>query len=195
MSDFALPDDTLRSLLTRDKQQLAEQAAAGRGYVLNVQKVYVPPVALLGVPSNEGVSAMARIDTTANEPYIPEEDVTETQPDGRVIQVAAKGVPISYARAVQLGLVKPTKNAGPSEVKTQADLDQLLTEKDAEIVALRQQLADRATEQVNAQAAQAMQENTGDPKAQAPSVAEAEAAQAAAADAQKRQDAANKAKK
>lgn len=195
MSDFALPDDMMRALLRKDQTALAEQAVTGQGYALNVQKVYVPPATLLGVPSNEGVSAMARTDPNANEPYIPEADVTETQSDGRVTLVAPKDVPIPHSRAVALGLVKPTKSAGPSEVKSPAALEQALADKDTEIAALRQQLAQQETERVNAQAAQAMQGNTGDPNAQAPSVARAEAEQATAQEAEQRQAAGGKAKK
>lgn len=50
--------------------------------------------------------------------YTPEEDVTETLPDGRTIQVAVKGVPIPMAVAIKAGLVKPEVKSGPSEKKT-----------------------------------------------------------------------------
>lgn len=152
MSDFALPDDTLRALIQRDRAGLAEQSAVGRGYVvnaLNVQHSYTPLAVPLAVSSE--VSIMAN--SQANEPFVPSEDVTETLPDGRVIQVAAKGVAIPHAEAVRRGLVKGP-NTGPSELKQQEDA-------------------------VNAQAAQAMRENTGDKNAQAPSVARAEAEQQA----------------
>lgn len=86
------------------------------------------------------------------ETYTPEHDVTKELPDGRTIQVAAKGVPVSMARARELGLVKDAQQAGPSETK-----------------------ADAETERVNAQAAAAEQENTGNPDADAPSVERAEA--------------------
>jgi hypothetical protein len=178
MSDFALPDDTLRALLTHDKAALAEQSAAGRGYVLtvtDVQRTYTAPVVAL-----DGDMVMARQDDP-NAPYIPEDDITETLPDGRVIQVAAKGTPVPHPRAVQLGLIKPTKASGPTEVKNQAALERVI--------------ADQEAARVNAQAAQAMQENTGDPEAVAPSVAQTEAEQAAAEDAKDRQAASAKAKK
>lgn len=50
--------------------------------------------------------------------YRVEEDVTETQPDGRLIQVAAKGTEIPMAEARRLGLVKDDKESGPKETKT-----------------------------------------------------------------------------
>lgn len=192
MSDFALPDDTFRTLLTRDKAALAEQSAAGWGYVLtvtDVQRTYTAPVVAL-----DGDMVMARHEDP-NAPYIPEEDITETLPDGRVIQVAAKGTPVPYPRAVQLGLIKPTKASGPTEIKNQAALERVIADQEAEINVLRQQLIDQEAARVNAQAAQAMQENIGDSEAVAPSVAQAEAEQAAAEDAKDRQAASAKAKK
>lgn len=111
-------------------------------------------------------------------PYTPEEDVFEERPDGRRIKIAAAGVPVPYARAVQLGLIKPTKGTGPSEIKNQAELDQIQAEQNAEQAVLNAQLVAEETERVNAQAAAAMQASTGDPHAQAPSVEQAEAEQA-----------------
>lgn len=53
--------------------------------------------------------------------YLVEEDVTETLPDGRTIQRAAKGTRMPLAVARQMGLVKDTKQpAGPSESKEEA---------------------------------------------------------------------------
>lgn len=49
--------------------------------------------------------------------YTPEEDVTETLPDGRTIQVAVKGVAIPMAQAIAAGLVKPEVKSGPKEKK------------------------------------------------------------------------------
>jgi hypothetical protein len=51
------------------------------------------------------------------ETYTPEEDVTETLPDGRTIQVAVKGVPMAMSDAQKWGLVKAPKTQGPSEKK------------------------------------------------------------------------------
>lgn len=124
------------------------------------------------------VRIVPRSDAMATTPYIPEEDVFEERPDGRRIKIAAAGVPMPYARAVQLGLIKPTKGTGPTEIKSQPELDQLQAEHDAEQAALNAQLADQETERVNAQAAEAMQASTGDPHAQAPSVEQAEQEQA-----------------
>jgi len=52
--------------------------------------------------------------------YVPEEDVTETLPDGRTIQVATKGAEMPMAEAVRLGLVKTPALVGPSETKEAA---------------------------------------------------------------------------
>lgn len=49
--------------------------------------------------------------------YVPEEDVTETLPDGRTIQVAAKGAEMPLAEAERLGLVKAPAPVGPAETK------------------------------------------------------------------------------
>jgi hypothetical protein len=46
-----------------------------------------------------------------------EEDVTETLPDGRQIQVAVKGAEMPMADAVRLGLVKVSAQPAPSEAK------------------------------------------------------------------------------
>lgn len=50
--------------------------------------------------------------------YRVEEDVTETLPDGRTIQVAAKGTDLPLTEARRLGLVKDDQETGPSETKT-----------------------------------------------------------------------------
>lgn len=50
--------------------------------------------------------------------YRVEEDVTETLPDGRTIQVATKGTDLPVAEARRLGLVKDDQTSGPSETKT-----------------------------------------------------------------------------
>lgn len=52
-----------------------------------------------------------------NETYLVQEDVTETLPDGRTIQVAAKGTAIPLTEARRLGLVKDEQQAAPSETK------------------------------------------------------------------------------
>lgn len=49
-----------------------------------------------------------------------ENDVTEEQPDGRLIQVAAAGTEVPMAEARRLGLVKDTKETGPTETKEPA---------------------------------------------------------------------------
>ena len=49
-----------------------------------------------------------------------EEDVIETLPDGRTIQVATKGTEMPMADAVRLGLVKDGAAARPSETKVEA---------------------------------------------------------------------------
>lgn len=81
---------------------------------------------------------------TVNDQYVVEEDVVETLPDGRTIQVAAKGSAFSMADARRLGLLKDAGDVGPSEVKT-------------------------GDEAANAQAAAAMAENTGGAVTEAPS--------------------------
>lgn len=53
----------------------------------------------------------------ANPPFVPEADITETLLDGRTIQIAARGVPVPYAEAVRLGLVKVEAPTGPTETK------------------------------------------------------------------------------
>ena len=50
-------------------------------------------------------------------PYVPEADIYEKLADGRVVLVAARGVPIPMVRARQLGLVKDSAPAGPTHVK------------------------------------------------------------------------------
>jgi hypothetical protein len=52
--------------------------------------------------------------------YVPEEDVTETLPDGRTVQVAVKGAEMPMTEAVRLGLVKTAPAPGPSETKEAA---------------------------------------------------------------------------
>lgn len=54
------------------------------------------------------------------EVYRVAEDVTETLPDGRTIQVAAAGTEVPIAEARRLGLVKDQQEAGPSETKDDA---------------------------------------------------------------------------
>lgn len=157
MADFALPDDTLRALLRRDHAALAAQSAAGQGYVINavnVQHLYHAPAVPLDVRTNE-VRAMP-----TNEPYVPENDVTETLPDGRVVQLAAKGVPIPQAEARRLGLLKDRQQSGPQETKSQEDLNRLAAEQSAEIRALRDELARLSDQRANEQAAEAMRQNT-----------------------------------
>ncbi len=87
--------------------------------------------------------------------YRVNEDVTETLPDGRVIQVAVKGSEMTMAEASRLGLVKNEHFAGPSEVKAEMD-------------------------RVNAQAASAVAQTTGNKDAEAPSVTREKAERAAA---------------
>lgn len=61
------------------------------------------------------------IDQTDDNTYLVEEDVTETLPDGRTIQRAAKGTRMPLAVARQMGLVKDTKQpAAPAETKDEA---------------------------------------------------------------------------
>ena len=55
--------------------------------------------------------------TIKNGYFIPEEDIFETLPDGRLIQLAAKGVPIAEADARRQGFIKDNQ-VGPSETKT-----------------------------------------------------------------------------
>lgn len=49
--------------------------------------------------------------------YTPHADVFETQDDGRVIQLATKGVPMPMAHAHAVGLVKAPAARGPQETK------------------------------------------------------------------------------
>lgn len=154
MSNFALPDDTLRALSRRDAPALAEQSARGVGYVVDVQHIYRAPVVDEDARSRE---ERAMAEETGR--YQVKEDVTEELPDGRVIQVAAGGTELPLGEARRLGLLKDRQAAGPSETKL-------------------------ATERANEQAAEAMRQNTQNPKAEAPSVvrerAEREATQRAA---------------
>lgn len=52
--------------------------------------------------------------------YVVPDDVTETQPDGRVVQVAAKGSALPLVQAQALGLVKVTQSVRPTESKEAA---------------------------------------------------------------------------
>lgn len=52
--------------------------------------------------------------------WVAEEDVTETLPDGRQIQVAVKGQEMPLSEAEKLGLVKSTPPPGPAETKEAA---------------------------------------------------------------------------
>jgi hypothetical protein len=52
--------------------------------------------------------------------HIVEEDITETLPDGRTIQVATKGAEMPLTRAVELGLVKVSAQVTPAETKVAA---------------------------------------------------------------------------
>jgi hypothetical protein len=54
------------------------------------------------------------------EMYTVEEEITETQADGRIFLVAAKGAQIPMSRAIELGLVKGKQKSEPSETKTPA---------------------------------------------------------------------------
>ena len=63
--------------------------------------------------------------TIKNGYFIPEEDIFETLPDGRLIQLAAKGVPVAEAEARRQGFIKDnitdpseTKVTAPDETKT-----------------------------------------------------------------------------
>ena len=49
--------------------------------------------------------------------YTAEEDITETLPDGRQIQVATNGTEMPLSEAVRLGLVKVDVTATPQETK------------------------------------------------------------------------------
>lgn len=183
MADFALPDDLLLAQLQRDRTYSAAQSAAGRGYVINaanVQHQYHAPA----VPLQVGYEV--NIMSNANEPFVPEEDVTHTLPDGRTIQLAAKGVPVPQAEARRLGLVKDQQRQGPKETKSQADLDAMQAEHQAEVRSLRDELARLQDERATEQARQAMRENTGDDKAEPMSVRDAKRVEA---DQQRRQDA------
>jgi hypothetical protein len=52
--------------------------------------------------------------------FVPEEDVVQELPDGRQIQLAVKGAEIPLAKAIELGLVKESKQQGPKETKPAA---------------------------------------------------------------------------
>lgn len=52
--------------------------------------------------------------------YVPENDVFEQLPDGRVVQVAFKGGAMSRGEAERLGLIKAEQPVRPSEVKRDA---------------------------------------------------------------------------
>lgn len=54
------------------------------------------------------------------EMFTVEEEVKETQPDGRIFLIAAKGSRIPMAEARRLGLVKSAPKPGPSETKESA---------------------------------------------------------------------------
>lgn len=54
------------------------------------------------------------------ETYHVAEDVIETLPDGRTIQIAAAGTDIPLVEARRLGLVKDEQSAGPTETKVDA---------------------------------------------------------------------------
>ena len=51
--------------------------------------------------------------------YVPEEDVMQTLPDGRVLIVAAKGVPMPKTRALELGLIKLEEPKAAPEPKSE----------------------------------------------------------------------------
>lgn len=57
----------------------------------------------------------------SDETYIPENDITQTLPDGREILVAIKGVAMPLAEAKRRGFVKADQPAGPSETKDAAE--------------------------------------------------------------------------
>lgn len=52
--------------------------------------------------------------------YTAEEDIVETLPDGRQVQVAVKGTEMPMADAVRLGLVKVSAAPAPAETKVAA---------------------------------------------------------------------------
>lgn len=52
--------------------------------------------------------------------YTAEEDIIETLPDGRQVQVAVKGAEMPIQDAVRLGLVKVTAQPVPQETKVEA---------------------------------------------------------------------------
>jgi hypothetical protein len=54
------------------------------------------------------------------EMYEVQEEVTETQADGRIFVLAGKGARIPMREARRLGLVKDAQTAGPSETKETA---------------------------------------------------------------------------
>lgn len=51
--------------------------------------------------------------------FIPEDDITQRQPDGTSILLAAKGVPVPMAEARKRGLVKDRQTTGPTETKAE----------------------------------------------------------------------------
>lgn len=65
----------------------------------------------------EEVTPMAFNRVPVGGEYVAEEDVIETLPDGRQIQVAVKGESMPMADAVKAGLVKNQQQPGPAESK------------------------------------------------------------------------------
>lgn len=63
-----------------------------------------------------------------NETFIAEDDIIQTLPDGRTIQLAAKGVEIPLAVARTMGLVKDGAS-GPSEFKDSSEREAYLAER------------------------------------------------------------------
>lgn len=57
------------------------------------------------------------VENTDMKTYTPEQDVEKKLADGRTILVARKGVPVVWAEAVKLGLVKEPKQQQPVETK------------------------------------------------------------------------------
>lgn len=70
-------------------------------------------------PATQGEITEMPISSNRNQGdmYTAEEDVTETLPDGRTVQVIGKGGTIPMQEAVKLGLVKTEQKAGPTEKK------------------------------------------------------------------------------
>jgi len=60
--------------------------------------------------------------------FTPENDITETLPDGRLILLAAAGVPIPMHVAVAKGFVKPAQVVEPSETKDVTPSDETSVE-------------------------------------------------------------------